>query len=335
MKSRILRNYQNLLCQVFDFYSSSITNPEYFEEIRHTCKEQAILKLIHNHDINIDMKYLTKDDFLIFLSVKGLVGNGIETAIFDYILEILVENLILIKFDPNTLNNTHVMFRCNEPVANFYHENGLLLNKLFGFDYIVTKYIKSVYKIENISKSESGIGNGFLLKIINDFYIVTNKHVLDKADQINVFNSQDEIIEIESKIIDENEDLAFLKIKDKNLDSIPFLLNPNLQILDDIITIGYPPVPTSKAAFPLIHKGEVNSFIEDYWGNSLFVFSAKTNPGNSGSPIIDKDGCVIGIVTQQLEDQEWYKLSKIPYYAGIPAKTIIEILEKSEKKFNI
>jgi hypothetical protein len=76
----------------------------------------------------------------------------------------------------------------------------------------------------------------------------------------------------------------------------------------------------TKYSYQVYHKGEVNSFVEDYKSNKLFLFSAKTSSGNSGSPVIDKTGMVLGIVTEELfEKDKFYEKGKLPYYAAIPA----------------
>jgi len=334
MKYRVLRQYENLITVVIDFFTSKATNPEYFEEIKLYCKEHSLLKRILNHDVFLKLGYLTRDDFLMFATGNKKVENGVPTQILDLILEALTENLILLKMEPNSMNNTHSMFMVNDNLAKFYHNNGLLFNKLFGFNYIIEKYIPSVFKIEHIKNDEVSIGNGFLILFEETLVIITNKHVVENADKIIVKNYQEKLIEIDNIIEDEKNDLAFILTKHKVLDTKPFLLNLDFQILENILTIGYPPIPTTKKSYPLFHLGEVNSFVENFWGNSLFIFSAKTNPGNSGSPIIDKNGSIIGIVTQQLEEQEWYKRSKIPYYAGIPSNEIMRFLNDRKKTIN-
>ena len=124
-------------------------------------------------------------------------------------------------------------------------------------------------------------------------------------------------------------DLAILELNKAPGDAKPFCLNADLKVITDILTIGYPPVPTTRGSYPLFHRGEVNSKVESYWGHNLFLFSAKTNPGNSGSPVIDGDGTILGIVTEQLEEQEGYKKGKLPYYAAIPSTQILGFLTET------
>ncbi len=321
MKYQVLRQYKDLITLVVNFYTSKATDPAYFEEIKNSCKDDTLLKLIHNHEIYLNQGYLTRDDFLTYATSKKLV-DGVPIQPFDLILEALTENLLLLKMEPNTINNTHKLYIVNDALSQFYYSNGLLFNKLFGFDYIIERYLPSVFKIEHFKNGDVSIGNGFLLNFEGNYVILTNRHVVENADKIIVKSEKEEIVEFEKIIEDNKNDLAFILPKNKIDNAESFVLNTNLKVLEDILTIGYPPIPTTQAAYPLFHLGEINSFVKNYWGDSLFIFSAKTNPGNSGSPIIDKMGTILGIVTQQLEEQEWYKQSKIPYYAAIPSHEI-------------
>ena len=74
----------------------------------------------------------------------------------------------------------------------------------------------------------------------------------------------------------------------------------------------------------MVHKGEVNSLIEGYNPKqSYLIFSAKTSSGNSGSPLINLRGAVIGIVSEEFFDQDAFKdRGKPPYYAALPMSVV-------------
>jgi S1-C subfamily serine protease len=62
-------------------------------------------------------------------------------------------------------------------------------------------------------------------------------------------------------------------------------------------------------------------------GQEVFLYSAVARPGNSGGPIVASSGHVVGIVTQQLEDQQ-YKSDVAPFHAGIDTLTILNAVKE-------
>ena len=93
------------------------------------------------------------------------------------------------------------------------------------------------------------------------------------------------------------------------------------------MTLGYPPVPLTRESYQLAHKGELNAFVKDYWGNNFILFSAKTAPGNSGGPLINNMGLVVGIVVQSLENEvDNAEVRRQPYFAALPSKDILDFI---------
>jgi hypothetical protein len=70
-------------------------------------------------------------------------------------------------------------------------------------------------------------------------------------------------------------------------------------LLDEVVTLGYPRVAVASEHRLLAHKGEVNGTIVDrYDKNEYQVISCAVAPGNSGGPVIDDSGRVVGVVCQ-------------------------------------
>ncbi|MFC0513923.1 serine protease [Mucilaginibacter angelicae] len=228
----------------------------------------------------------------------------------------------------------------------------LIKNKLIGFSEIAKVYRNSVVKIElEVNGEVVGIGTGFCITthLISDgqrkIYIVTNNHVVEEATRLNLYTNEDQPIRHVNQYLDPHNDIAFLEVEEFNLPPPFFILKPEIEILSEIITIGYPSIPFTRDAYQvahkgqinnetleksfidnlqLAHKGEINSMVKDYPGNNFFLISAKTSSGNSGSPVINDEGCVVGMLTQELFNQDDYiKKGKPPYYAAIPAQQII------------
>jgi len=325
-KSKLIRQNFSLLRTSLDFFTSQLVNNDLFEEIKGICSKNSI------NDIN--RGYLSISDFRTYISHKQLFSS-IPIGIIDLFVNILVEERIIIPIDSVLTNGNEKKYLANgsnTSIILLLERPDLLYNKILGFPYIVEIYGKSVLKIENIDKNkEPSIGTGFIIQATeNTKLIVTNKHVLDKHVQLNVYDKEDNQINIGTPIIDTKSDLALIPFEVINNDIPTFILANSTKILSEIITIGYPSVPMTNFSYQVTHSGEINSYVEDYRKSKLFLFSAKTSSGNSGSPVINKYGYVLGIVTQELFTKgELEKSGKLPYYAAIPSSEIIRFLNES------
>lgn len=327
MRYEFLRTEENikLINSIFDVFTSPVLNQELFNNLFQFSQQHPVIKLDPNSIKLLKIGLITKDQFNLFAIDQKMV-DGVPMHLPEIILSILCDLSILRKYESNTINNRTSVFQVNNEIVNQYKNKSILHNRIFGFDYIIKKYLKSVIKIENKLNDQVSIGNGFVIEKEGKSLILTNMHVVDKYDDLILKDFDENQINFEKIIKSEKSDLALIFPANDISYLEQFIFKENLEILDDLITIGYPPIPTTKKSYPLCHKGEINSEVENYWGDTLFIFSAKTNPGNSGSPIIANDGTILGIVTQQLEEQKWYEKGKLPYYAGIPSSEIINFI---------
>lgn len=142
-------------------------------------------------------------------------------------------------------------------------------------------------------------GTGFALK---NNYIVTNYHVVDGATIISVqgingdFNKKYKAKVI---IVDKFNDLAILKIEDINilLNDIPYAIKTSTsEVGEDVFVLGYPLTSTMGEEIKLT-TGVVSSKTGFQGDVSLYQISAPIQPGNSGGPLFDDNGDVIGIVS--------------------------------------
>ena len=138
------------------------------------------------------------------------------------------------------------------------------------------------------------LGSGFILT--GDGYIVTNNHVIDKANTIKV--TLDDGTELPAKLVgaDPKSDLAVLKIDSgKPLATIAWGESDKLRAGDPILAIGNPfGIGTTVTAGIVsargrdLHSGPYDDFIQ---------IDAPINHGNSGGPLVGLDGTVVGINT--------------------------------------
>ncbi len=325
---RIIEKHEKLVNEVIDFFTSEETNPELYKAIQEICIKWANHFKTHNGENFIKSGYLSSSDFSQYVhETKRL--NGVEIDLMEVILKLLIEERFIVPLpDMLAASSREKRFKAN-PYVSFFYKRKLVLNVIGGWKYIIDRYKNSVFKIEHKDKQGGySIGTGFYYaggdgKVIKAI-IITNKHVVVNAESVKVLNKQDEVVEYISIVEDPMRDLAFIELKER-LPINTFYFNPIHETLAEILTIGYPSIPMTKDSYQVYHKGEINSFVEDYQNNKLFLFSAKTSSGNSGSPIIDRFGMVSGIIAQEFfEEEQLYKKGKLPYYAGIPTSEIIK-----------
>ena len=138
------------------------------------------------------------------------------------------------------------------------------------------------------------LGSGFVIS--SDGYIVTNNHVIEQANEIKV-KFQDET-ELEAKLIgkDKLTDLALLKVESKKpLDFVKLADSDKARVGHSVIAIGNP--------FGLggtVTSGIISAFNRDINSgpyDSFIQTDASINRGNSGGPLFNLDGEVLGINT--------------------------------------
>lgn len=143
---------------------------------------------------------------------------------------------------------------------------------------------------ETVQKS---LGSGVI--VTNEGHIITNNHVVDQVDEIEVQLSDGRTKKARLIGADEQTDLAVLKIDDPGVKALPLADSDQVQAGDFVLAIGNPFGFEETVTDGIISsKGRPNR--ADYFGEKLQT-NAAINPGNSGGPLINLRGEVIGINT--------------------------------------
>lgn len=128
-------------------------------------------------------------------------------------------------------------------------------------------------------------------------YLVTNYHVIRNASSMYVESKVDSLKRYKVKEVysDPSKDLAILQIVDstfKNFTSLPYSFrNQNADLGESVYTLAYPREDM------VYGEGSISSQTGFEGDTMAYQISIPVNPGNSGSPVIDEKGNIIGIVT--------------------------------------
>lgn len=160
---------------------------------------------------------------------------------------------------------------------------------------------------ESITKASSQ-GTGFLVN--SDGYIITNYHIIEGANNVKVLGIKGDFnttFEAEVVAIDRQCDLALLKVESKivTFDTPPykFVTSKNTNQAESIYTLGYP-IKEILGNEIKITNGIINSK-SGYKGSiSEFQISASIQPGNSGSPLFNENGELIGVISSKIQSNE-------------------------------
>ena len=211
------------------------------------------------------------------------------------------KNKVVVTESGEQVSVSNTCKSCNSTVIM---ENGSLAAS-------VEKTFNSVVMVKTFNNSKlKGTGSGFIYKIEGDYaYIITNHHVIDGGNKWTVITSTDE--EVEGTVLgsDEYVDIAVIKVKKKSYMEVVTTVSADnkVNLGDTVFTIGAPVgyeyrgTVTNGIVSGLNRLVEVavNSTTEDYVMEVIQTNTA-VNPGNSGGPLFNTNGEVVGVISMKL-----------------------------------
>lgn len=182
------------------------------------------------------------------------------------------------------------------------------------FSEAAAKTIPSVVFINSISESGNNyshwdwifgrggqntrVSSGSGVIFTADGYIVTNNHVVEAAEKLQVICNK-KVYDAELIGSDPSTDLAVVKIKETNLRPATLGISKTLAVGEWVIAVGNPFSLSSTVTAGIVSaKGRRINIVEDRFPIESFIQTdAAINPGNSGGALVNKNGELIGINT--------------------------------------
>jgi serine protease Do len=169
---------------------------------------------------------------------------------------------------------------------------------------------------------ERSLGSGVIVD--SKGYIITNRHVVEKADRIRVrFEDDPPGVQHDAKVIgtDQETDLAVIKVEvDRALPAAKLGNSDSMQVGDWVLAVGSP-FGLSETVTAGIVSAKGRDIVPGRQFQTFIQTDAAINPGNSGGPLVNMNGEVIGINTAIL--------SETNAYAGVgfalPSKTVADV----------
>jgi len=300
-----------LLLQAIERYYSGAMQPaekEYFEELRKNNPEidqlavehQMFLQQLNNFSNRNNFKHNLIDVHAKLLSL-GELNEGGELSTKAKVVSIwkkykkvtgiaaavgggiaLLISTLVAYFNPISPNVT----KLGAQLKNQENQIAVLKNEI----------IKS--KIPSKAEIKGG-GSSFLID--GKGYLITNAHVVEGATSASVFNGEGKEFSAAIAYVNAEQDLAILKINDAEFEpvkNLPYGIKNNIgNIGEEIYTIGFPNFPRTDIVY---NVGYLSSKI-GYNGDTVaYQIQMNANHGNSGGPIFNKRGEVIGVLSTKL-----------------------------------
>ena len=262
----------------------------------------------------------------------------ISSSIIGGIMAIyLYEKIILEDYKEKNISN--LVLTEQLPINNVLNSPSLLQERP-DFVEIAENTINSVVHVKNSLSSsdrisledlmfgrkqdEMQIGTGSGVIVSADGYIITNAHVIDKAEKILITTNDNK--EFEAKLIgsDEQNDIALLKVETEN--ELPYAIfgdSDATKIGEWVLAIGNPFNLTSTVTAGIISAKARNLDPTGRTTQSFIQTDAAVNPGNSGGALVNTQGQLIGINTA-IQSQTG---SYIGYSFAVPSNIAKKVIE--------
>ena len=181
----------------------------------------------------------------------------------------------------------------NTPTQQLPQQGPLTPGQVYAKNVDAVVAVAAAY--ESTEGLAEGTGSGFIIS--SDGYVVTNYHVIEGAKQVTVLSHSGE--EMVAKIVgsDKNNDVAVLKVERENLPCVTLGSSDALSVGDQVAAIGNPLgelTATMTVGYISAKDRIVNTDGTVY---NMLQTDAAINSGNSGGPLFNMNGEVVGITT--------------------------------------
>jgi len=318
-----------------------------------TAEERVQFELLRKNDAAIESKVTEHLQFIGLLKQYGerieLENrlNAIHSEIDVHALkeEVTIHPVWIVRM----WRNHHSKISVAASVAIFGVLTILILTGKLNND--KSKYQQLSDKINNIEKTVTQIGHGRTpekpkpvrppanfrgtgFALTSNGYLATDYHVIKNADSVYVQNAAGESFHAKVIYTEPQYDLAILQINDpsfKNLGPIPYNLKRSEGDLgENVYTLGY---PTDHVVYGAGYLASAANYSND---STEYIISVPVNPGNSGGPLLDEKGNVIGVITaRQTQVAGAYFAKKSTYLLktiqNIPTDSLSKTLNMNTK----
>jgi serine protease Do len=212
----------------------------------------------------------------------------------------------------------------NNKIASQY---SLLRRDLEKYKHSQNQLIKDIKTQQSATLAEDARYTGTGFAVSNDGYLVTNYHVTEGADSVYIQTSKGDYYKASLVSFDAGKDIALLKVEDKHFrfgkSEVPYTFSSGKKSLGaKVFTLGY---PGDEVVYNEGYISSKNGFEGD---SAQYRLEISAEQGQSGAPVLDARGNIIGIITGKKTESEGTT------YA-VSSKALLEVLNSLPNDVNL
>ncbi len=204
----------------------------------------------------------------------------------------------------------------SDPFRNFFDDD--IMEHFFG-----PNFRNQMPQQQTEPQARVGTGSGVIIN--SEGYIITNNHVIENADDIEVALNDNRIYKAKVVGVDPSTDLALLQIKEKNLPYLPIVNSDDVNVGEWVMAVGNPFNLNSTVTAGIVSaKGRNINILQGQSAIESFIQTdAAINPGNSGGALVNLQGGLIGINTAIASPTGAYA----GYGFAVPSNIVSKVVE--------
>lgn len=247
---------------------------------------------------------------------EGIVAEKTDNMFASGLQKNKKNNLKLITIDDKIIFsiNGEVQYSCNK-LPSLGSNIGFSISGKGSviIDNLIFKEINYKNGSVSVSKSDYDVkatGSGILIS--ENGYVITNEHVINGANKIQVEITTEGVSKLYSAILvqkDADNDLAILKINDDAFKTLPklnysFKESGAIEVGSTVFTIGFPLALSGMGKEAKYTDGKISSKTGYNGALNSFQTSIPVQPGNSGGPVFNDKGELIGVINASIRNAD-------------------------------
>lgn len=255
-------------------------------------------------------------------SFADIIKSSIKTK--ERIVQLISEEQCLNPLYKNLLgSDIHVTYTYNDSSNDHVFSFDLECSGITANDAIVENQAPALL---------TSIGTGFF---VGDINVLTNHHVVEGCSTISINNSYYESPATIAKT-DQIIDLALLKTRKKSDSIAEFRLGRGVRTGDDVIVAGYP-LGKALGSGLKATTGNISSLSGLDGDVTEMQITAPIHGGNSGGPVLDRSGNVVGVVVSKLgkKAEEYFEESLQNINFAIKENMVLSFLDANDIRYNM